>query len=129
MVKFKNENVGRGENYEGGSSRGGRTGKEKGKKVASEVRLPQRFISVKEAANFKEWTRERRKIALGHRVDLSNIEGMEIIPNFLENSGWDLCLQLEHLKVVLNFIPKKNALIPTFTMREDLKNYLLKEKF
>ncbi|KAI5653913.1 hypothetical protein M9H77_31100 [Catharanthus roseus] len=43
MVKVKNPNVGRGENYEEeGSSRGGRTGKGKGKRVASEVRLPKR---------------------------------------------------------------------------------------
>ncbi|KAI5672470.1 hypothetical protein M9H77_12834 [Catharanthus roseus] len=41
MVKVKNANVGMGENYEEGrSSRDGRTGKEKGKKVASKVRLP-----------------------------------------------------------------------------------------
>ncbi|KAI5663452.1 hypothetical protein M9H77_22775 [Catharanthus roseus] len=43
MVKVKNANVGRGENYEEGeSSRGGRTRKGKGKKVASEMRLPER---------------------------------------------------------------------------------------
>ncbi|KAI5653197.1 hypothetical protein M9H77_30384 [Catharanthus roseus] len=108
MVKVKNANVEREENYEGGSSRGGRTRKGKEKIVATEVRLPERFISIKEAANFKEWTRKRRKIATGHRVDLYN----------------------EHLKMLLDFIPKtKNVLIPTFTVREDLKNYLLKEKF
>ncbi|KAI5652373.1 hypothetical protein M9H77_29560 [Catharanthus roseus] len=75
MVKVKNINIGREENYEeGGSSRGGRTGKGKGKRVTTEVRLPERFISVKEAANFEEWTRKRRKIAPGHGVDLSDME-------------------------------------------------------
>ncbi|KAI5652976.1 hypothetical protein M9H77_30163 [Catharanthus roseus] len=65
-----------GENYEErGSIRGGRTRKGKGKKVASEVRLPERFISLKEAANFEEWTKKRRKIAPGHKVDLSDMEG------------------------------------------------------
>ncbi|KAI5672314.1 hypothetical protein M9H77_12678 [Catharanthus roseus] len=78
MMKVKNANVGREENYEeGGSSRGGRTGKGKGKgkRVATEVRLPERFISVKEAANFEEWTRKKRKIVPGYRVDLSDMEG------------------------------------------------------
>ncbi|KAI5657524.1 hypothetical protein M9H77_26317 [Catharanthus roseus] len=75
MVKVKNANVGGEENYEKeGSSRGGRTGKGKGKRVAIEVRVPLRFISVKEAANFEEWTRKRRKISPGHIVDLSDIE-------------------------------------------------------
>ncbi|KAI5667731.1 hypothetical protein M9H77_17584 [Catharanthus roseus] len=88
MVKVKNANIGRGENYEGGSSRGGRAGKGKGKKVASEVKLPERFISIKEAANFEEWARKMRKIAPGHRVDLFDMKGMEIIPNLFENIGW-----------------------------------------
>ncbi|KAI5648994.1 hypothetical protein M9H77_34999 [Catharanthus roseus] len=102
MVKMKNANVGREENYEGRSNRGGRTGKRKGKRVAAEVRLAERFISVG-ATNFEEWTRKRRKIALGHKVDLSDMK---------------------------DSIPKiKNALILTYTVREDLKNYSLKEKF
>ncbi|KAI5680612.1 hypothetical protein M9H77_01839 [Catharanthus roseus] len=75
MVKVKNANVGRGETYEEeGSSRGERSGKGKGKKVASELKLPERFISIKEAANFEEWTSKRRKTASGHRVDLSYIK-------------------------------------------------------
>ncbi|KAI5663160.1 hypothetical protein M9H77_22483 [Catharanthus roseus] len=32
------------------------------------------FIFVKEAANFEEWTRKRRKIAPSHRVDLNDME-------------------------------------------------------
>ncbi|KAI5654057.1 hypothetical protein M9H77_31244 [Catharanthus roseus] len=63
------------ENYEeGGSSRDGRTRKRKGKRVASEVRLLERLISVKAAANFEERTRKRRKITPGHWVDLSDME-------------------------------------------------------
>ncbi|KAI5654679.1 hypothetical protein M9H77_31866 [Catharanthus roseus] len=89
MVKVKNANVGREANYEeGGSNRGGRTGKGKGKRVATEVRLLERFISVKEDANFEEWTRKRRKITPGHRVNLSDMKGMEIISNILENISW-----------------------------------------
>ncbi|KAI5677955.1 hypothetical protein M9H77_08905 [Catharanthus roseus] len=111
MVKVKNANVGREENYEeDGSSRGGRIGKGKGKRVATEVRLLERFISVKEVANFEEWTRKRRKIAPGHIVGLFDMEGTP------KNS--------------IDSIPKtKNALIPTYTMRKDLNNYSLKEKF
>ncbi|KAI5663066.1 hypothetical protein M9H77_22389 [Catharanthus roseus] len=72
MVKVKNANVGMGENYKLGEiSIGGRKGK--GKKVASNVRLPERFISVKAAANFEEWTRKTRKIAPRHRVDLTDM--------------------------------------------------------
>ncbi|KAI5681144.1 hypothetical protein M9H77_02371 [Catharanthus roseus] len=108
MVIVKNANVGRGENYEeGGSSRGGRTGKGKGKKVASEVRLPKRFISIKEAANFEEWTRKWRKIAPGHRFDLSDMEVMEIIPNFFEEIGWGPSLTVNELyyhEMILNFL-------------------------
>ncbi|KAI5654060.1 hypothetical protein M9H77_31247 [Catharanthus roseus] len=77
MVKVKNANVGREENYEErGSSRGGRTGKGKGKRVATEMRLPERFISVKEATNFEELTRKRIKIAPSHRIDLSDMEAL-----------------------------------------------------
>ncbi|KAI5649644.1 hypothetical protein M9H77_35649 [Catharanthus roseus] len=76
--KKGNANVGREENYEeGGSSRGERTGKGKGKRVATEVRLPERFIFIKGAANFEKWTRKRRKIAPGHRVDLSDMEATQ----------------------------------------------------
>ncbi|KAI5676327.1 hypothetical protein M9H77_07277 [Catharanthus roseus] len=79
MVKVKNENAEREKNYEeGGSSKGRRTGKGKGKRVATEVRLLERFISIKEAANFEEWTRKKRKIAPGHKVDLSNMEINEL---------------------------------------------------
>ncbi|KAI5654585.1 hypothetical protein M9H77_31772 [Catharanthus roseus] len=104
MVKVKNANVGREENCEeGGSNRDGKIGKRKGKGVATKVRLPERFISVKEAANFEEWTRKKRKIAPGHRVDISDME---------------------------DSTPKiKVALIPTYTVKADLKNYSLKEKF
>ncbi|KAI5678750.1 hypothetical protein M9H77_09700 [Catharanthus roseus] len=74
-VKVKNANIGREENYEEEkSSRGGTIGKGKGKRVATEVRLLERFISIKEAANFEEWTRKRRNITPGHRVDLSDME-------------------------------------------------------
>ncbi|KAI5649902.1 hypothetical protein M9H77_35907 [Catharanthus roseus] len=85
MVKVKNANVGRDENVEeGGSSRGRTaTGNEyggilminledlgtfnKSSKVPSRVKAPERFISMKDAANFEEWTRKRRKIAPDHR--------------------------------------------------------------
>ncbi|KAI5672077.1 hypothetical protein M9H77_12441 [Catharanthus roseus] len=83
MEKVKIANIGRGENVEEGGSSRRRTGKRK--IVASGVRVPERCISVKEAANFEEWTRKRRKIAPGHRVDLTNMEGMEIIPNLLND--------------------------------------------
>ncbi|KAI5681799.1 hypothetical protein M9H77_03027 [Catharanthus roseus] len=82
MVKVKNANVGRGENFEQGGSSRGRTGK--GKRVASGVRGPERFIPIEEAANFEEWTRKRGKIAPGHKVDLSD---MEVIPNVSHKSS------------------------------------------
>ncbi|KAI5663098.1 hypothetical protein M9H77_22421 [Catharanthus roseus] len=85
MVKTKNANIGRGENVEeGGSSRG----RGKGKRVPFGVRAPQGFISVKEAANFEEWTRKRRKIPPSHRVDLNDIECMKIFPNLFDNISW-----------------------------------------
>ncbi|KAI5666379.1 hypothetical protein M9H77_16232 [Catharanthus roseus] len=60
MVKVKNANIGKEENYEEGrSSIGGRIGKGKGKRVAIEVRVLER---------------KRRKIAPGLRVDLSDME-------------------------------------------------------
>ncbi|KAI5652925.1 hypothetical protein M9H77_30112 [Catharanthus roseus] len=89
MVKTKNENVGQCQNLEGGTSRG----KEKGKRVPSgvripEVRLPDRFISAKEAASFEKWTRNQRKIAPSHRVDLNDMQGMKAIPHLFELIGW-----------------------------------------
>ncbi|KAI5672174.1 hypothetical protein M9H77_12538 [Catharanthus roseus] len=95
MVKVNNANVGRGENVEEGGSSRGRTGK--GKKVASRVMAPESFISVKEAANFEEWTRKRRKIALGHRVDLFDMEGIEIILNLFNDIGWGPLLTVDEL--------------------------------
>ncbi|KAI5667820.1 hypothetical protein M9H77_17673 [Catharanthus roseus] len=90
MVKTKNANVGHGQNpKEGGTSKG----KGKAKRVPSggsfqEVRAPDRFILVKEAANFKTWKRNRRKIAPGHRVDLNDMQDMEAIPNLFELICW-----------------------------------------
>ncbi|KAI5672101.1 hypothetical protein M9H77_12465 [Catharanthus roseus] len=93
MVKTKNAQVGQGQNpEEGGTSRG----KGKGKRVPSGTgasaarvsRVSERFISVKEAARFEEWTRNRRKIAPGHRVDLHDMQGMEAIPHLFEMIGW-----------------------------------------
>ncbi|KAI5657967.1 hypothetical protein M9H77_26760 [Catharanthus roseus] len=69
---------------EGGSSRE----RGKGKRVPVGVRAPDRFISVREATNFEEWTRKRRKIAPGHRVDLNDMEGIEIIPNLFNHFCW-----------------------------------------
>ncbi|KAI5667679.1 hypothetical protein M9H77_17532 [Catharanthus roseus] len=70
MVKTKNANIGRGENVEeGGSSRG----RGKGKRRHLELGL-QRFISVREATTFEEWTTKRRKIAPGNIVDLNDME-------------------------------------------------------
>ncbi|KAI5648651.1 hypothetical protein M9H77_34656 [Catharanthus roseus] len=80
MVKIKNAQVGQGQNpEEGGTS----IGKGKGKRVpsgtgVSVARASERFISVKEAARFEEWTRNRRKIA----------PGMEAIPHLFEIIGW-----------------------------------------
>ncbi|KAI5667560.1 hypothetical protein M9H77_17413 [Catharanthus roseus] len=79
MVKVKNANIRKEENYkEGGSSRSGSTGKGKGKRVATE-------------------TRKRKKIAPGHRVDLSDMEGMEIIPNLFEDISWEPLLTVNKL--------------------------------
>ncbi|KAI5653647.1 hypothetical protein M9H77_30834 [Catharanthus roseus] len=77
MVKTKNAQVGQGKNpEEGGTSRG----KGKGKRVPSRTgastarvsRVSERFISVKEAA----------------RVDLHDMQGMEVIPHLFEMIGW-----------------------------------------
>ncbi|KAI5668177.1 hypothetical protein M9H77_18030 [Catharanthus roseus] len=73
MVKVKNANVGRGENYEEG-------GIERWKKGKRE-----------------ESGKKRRKITPGHRVDLSNVGGMEIIPNLFENIGWGPLLIVNEL--------------------------------
>ncbi|KAI5667225.1 hypothetical protein M9H77_17078 [Catharanthus roseus] len=95
MVKAKNVNVGKGESFEEGESSRGRTGK--GKRVVTGVRALERFISIKEAANFEEWKRKRRKIAAGHGIDLSDMEGMEIIPNLFEDTGWGPLLTVNEL--------------------------------
>ncbi|KAI5677662.1 hypothetical protein M9H77_08612 [Catharanthus roseus] len=71
FVTFRDKKKGKIIGVEGGSSRGGRTGK--GKRVSTRVMTPERFISVKEASNFEEWTRKRRNIAPGNRVDLSDM--------------------------------------------------------
>ncbi|KAI5663454.1 hypothetical protein M9H77_22777 [Catharanthus roseus] len=54
----------------------------------SATRASERFISVKEAAMFEEWTRNRRKIAPSHRVDLNDMQGVEAIPHLFELIGW-----------------------------------------
>ncbi|KAI5668069.1 hypothetical protein M9H77_17922 [Catharanthus roseus] len=95
MVKVKNVNVGRGENFEECRSSRGMT--RKGKRVATRGRAPKRFISIKKAANFEEWTRKRRKIAPGHKVDLYDMEGMEIIPNLFEVIDWGPLLTVNEL--------------------------------
>ncbi|KAI5671143.1 hypothetical protein M9H77_11507 [Catharanthus roseus] len=69
-VKTKNADIRRGVNIEeGGSSRG----RGKGKRVPSGIRALDKFIYAKEVAKFEEWTRNRRKIAAGHRVDLNDM--------------------------------------------------------
>ncbi|KAI5659361.1 hypothetical protein M9H77_28154 [Catharanthus roseus] len=83
-VKTKNANIGRGED-------------EKEKKVPSGIRAPDSFISAKEAANFEEWTRNRRKIDVGHRVDLNDMQGMEAIPNLFDAIWWTLLLTVNEL--------------------------------
>ncbi|KAI5652823.1 hypothetical protein M9H77_30010 [Catharanthus roseus] len=96
MLSFGWLHILQGENFEeGGSSRGGRTGK--GKRVATGVRAPERFVSIKEAANFEEWTRRRGKSAPGHGVNLSDMEGMETIPNLFEDIGWGPLLTVYEL--------------------------------
>ncbi|KAI5671127.1 hypothetical protein M9H77_11491 [Catharanthus roseus] len=84
-VKTKNANIGRGVNIEeGGSSRG----RGKGKWVPSGIRAPDKFIYAKDAANFEEWTRNRRKIDVGHRVDLNGMQvGDHIGPGKIYNQN------------------------------------------
>ncbi|KAI5681826.1 hypothetical protein M9H77_03054 [Catharanthus roseus] len=71
MVKTKNTNVGHGEAR--GSSRGCKKGR--GKQVARSETPLDKFISVQVAANYEEWIQKKSKIALGHRVDLSDMRG------------------------------------------------------
>ncbi|KAI5662912.1 hypothetical protein M9H77_22235 [Catharanthus roseus] len=90
MVKTKNAQVGQGQNPEEESTS---RGKGKGKRVPSgarvpEARAPDRFISVKEVVRFEEWTRNRQKIARGHRVDLNDMQGMGTISHLFELIGW-----------------------------------------
>ncbi|KAI5673412.1 hypothetical protein M9H77_13776 [Catharanthus roseus] len=95
MMKVENANIRRGENIEEGGSSRGRTGK--GKRGPSGVRAPEKFISVKEDANFDEWTRKRRKIAPGHRLDLNDMKGIEIIPNLFNEIDWGSLLTVNEL--------------------------------
>ncbi|KAI5681458.1 hypothetical protein M9H77_02686 [Catharanthus roseus] len=96
MVKTKNANVGReGYGEEGGSSRGGKKGK--GKQVARSETPLDKFILVQAAANYEDWTKKKRKIAPGHRVDLSDIGGMEIIPALFQDIGWGSLLMINEL--------------------------------
>ncbi|KAI5681333.1 hypothetical protein M9H77_02560 [Catharanthus roseus] len=96
MVKVKNANAGRdGHGEEGGSSRGGKKGK--GKQVARSETPSDKFISAKAAANYEDWTNKKRKIARGHRVDLSDMGGMEIIPALFQDIGWGFLLIVNEL--------------------------------
>ncbi|KAI5653290.1 hypothetical protein M9H77_30477 [Catharanthus roseus] len=70
----------------GGSSRGGKNGK--GKQVARSETPLDKFISIQAAANYEDWTQKKRKIAPGHRVNLSDMGGMEIIPALFHDIGW-----------------------------------------
>ncbi|KAI5673756.1 hypothetical protein M9H77_14120 [Catharanthus roseus] len=65
---------GHGEESEG--SRGGKKGK--GKQVARSETLSDKFILVKVVADYGDWTKKKRKITSGHRVDLLDLgEGNE----------------------------------------------------
>ncbi|KAI5650391.1 hypothetical protein M9H77_36396 [Catharanthus roseus] len=92
MVKTQNANIGRGANIEEEGNKKG-----KGKRVPSGARAPERFISVKEAAKFEKCTRNRRKIAPGHVVDLNDMQGMETIPNLFDAIGWTSLLTVNEL--------------------------------
>ncbi|KAI5652454.1 hypothetical protein M9H77_29641 [Catharanthus roseus] len=72
-------------------------GRGKGKRILSRVRAPDKFITLKEVANFEEWTRNRRKIAPGHRVDFSDMQGMEVIRNLFNMIGWVPLLTVNEL--------------------------------
>ncbi|KAI5675945.1 hypothetical protein M9H77_06895 [Catharanthus roseus] len=66
MVKTKNANVGKeGHGEAGGSSRDGKKGKDE--QVARSETPLDKFISVQAAANYKDWTHKKRKIASGHQ--------------------------------------------------------------
>ncbi|KAI5681098.1 hypothetical protein M9H77_02325 [Catharanthus roseus] len=87
MVKTKNANVGKeGHGEAGGSSRGGKKGK--GKQVARSKTSLDKFISVQAATNYEDWTQKKRKIAPGHRVDLSDMGGIKIILALFYDFGW-----------------------------------------
>ncbi|KAI5652707.1 hypothetical protein M9H77_29894 [Catharanthus roseus] len=60
-MKVKNANVGREENYERGSSRGGRTGKGKGKRLATKVRLPERYVGERRTRIVEEEEEEKHE--------------------------------------------------------------------
>ncbi|KAI5652501.1 hypothetical protein M9H77_29688 [Catharanthus roseus] len=78
MVKTNNAQVGQGQNpEEGGTSRG----KERERGYLLELGFLQLGLQ-------REWTRNRRKIAPGHRVDLNDMQGMEAIPHLFELIGW-----------------------------------------
>ncbi|KAI5663860.1 hypothetical protein M9H77_23183 [Catharanthus roseus] len=64
------------------------------------ARAPDRFISVKGTANFEKWTRNRRKIAPGHRVDLNDMQGMEALPHLFDLIGWIPLLIMNELYYV-----------------------------
>ncbi|KAI5653371.1 hypothetical protein M9H77_30558 [Catharanthus roseus] len=86
--KRKNANVGHGEASE--SSRGGKKGK---RKQAARSETPfDKFISVQAATNDEDWTQKKRKIAPGHRVNLSDMGDMEIIPALFHDIGVELNL-------------------------------------
>ncbi|KAI5683090.1 hypothetical protein M9H77_04318 [Catharanthus roseus] len=96
MVKVKNVNIGRdGHGEEGGSSRGGK--KKKDKQIARSEIPSDKFISVKAAANYEDWIKKKRKISPGHRVDLSDMAGMEIIPAHFQDIGWGSLLIVNEL--------------------------------
>ncbi|KAI5668786.1 hypothetical protein M9H77_18639 [Catharanthus roseus] len=91
MVKTKNANVGKeGHGEVGGSSRGGKKGK--GKQVARSETPLDKFISVQAIANYEDWTQKKRKIAPGHRVNLSNMRSMEIISALFHDIDWGCLL-------------------------------------
>ncbi|KAI5675572.1 hypothetical protein M9H77_06522 [Catharanthus roseus] len=81
MVKTKNANIGKGKNLEEGGSSGGRG---KGQRVPFGARALERFISVKEAANFE-------------KVDLNDMQGMDAIPNLFNATGWTPLLTVNEL--------------------------------
>ncbi|KAI5668056.1 hypothetical protein M9H77_17909 [Catharanthus roseus] len=96
MVKAKNANVVReGHGEAGGSSGGGKTGK--GKQVARSETPLDKFILVQATANYEDWTQKKRKIAPGHRVDLSDMGGMEIILAPFQDIGWGSLLIVNEL--------------------------------